>query len=263
MRIERTLPDEVNGMTSLATAPIPAPLVDSARLPKHIAIICDGNGRWAKDRGMPRLFGHHQGYLTVREIVREASDMGIRVLTLYAFSTENWSRPRAETEGLMRLFVEGARKELRELHENNVRMHFSGRLCDLPEALRAELARHVEVTSKNTGMTVNICLNYGGREEILSAARRLVALAAAGEIGPDDVTPETFEDGLYTAGLPDPDLLIRTAGDLRVSNYLLWQIAYTEIYVTDVRWPDFSKQHLLEAIAEFQRRDRRFGGVKR
>lgn len=250
-------------MTTLAPSPTPTPALDAARMPRHIAIICDGNGRWAKDRGMPRLFGHHQGYLTVREIVRAASDLGLEVLTLYAFSTENWSRPRAETEGLMRLFVEGARRELRELHENNVRMHFSGRLVDLPDALRAELARHVEVTAKNTGLTVNICLNYGGREEILSAARRLVELAVAGEIRPEDVTAETFEDGLYTAGLPDPDLLIRTAGDLRVSNYLLWQIAYTEIFVTDVRWPDFSREHLSEAIAEFQRRDRRFGGLKR
>ena len=161
----------------------------------------------------------------------------------------------------MRLFVEGARRELRELHENNVRMRFSGRLTELPDSLRAELERHRAVTEKNTGLTLNICLNYGGREEILLAAKRLVALAAAGEISPDDVTAETFSDGLYTAGLPDPDLLIRTAGDLRVSNYLLWQIAYTEIYVTEVRWPDFSREHLLEAIAEFQRRERRFGGL--
>ena len=251
-------------MTSLAsTPPNPSapPLVDLSRLPRHVAIICDGNGRWARERGMPRLFGHHQGYLTVREIVRAASDLGLGVLTLYAFSTENWSRPRAETEGLMRLFVEGARRELRDLHESNVRMRFSGRLAELPESLRAELERHREVTAGNTGLILNICLNYGGREEILLAARRLVDLAVAGEIRPEDVNADTFSDGLYTAGLPDPDLLVRTAGDLRVSNYLLWQIAYTEIYVTDVRWPDFTREHLLEAIVEFQRRDRRFGGI--
>ncbi len=248
-------------MTTLASAASKAATHDSGPLPRHIAIICDGNGRWAKEKGMPRLFGHHQGYLSVREIVRAASDMGIEVLTLYAFSTENWSRPRAETEGLMRLFVEGARKELRDLHANNVRMHFSGRLCDLPESLRDELERHRAVTNRNTGMTLNVCLNYGGREEILMAAKRLVALAAAGELTESDVTAETFSDGLYTAGLPDPDLLIRTAGDLRVSNYLLWQIAYTEIYVTDVRWPEFNTEHLQAAVAEYQRRERRFGGL--
>ncbi|MGC4044465.1 MAG: polyprenyl diphosphate synthase [Armatimonas sp.] len=235
-------------MTSLASAASTA-TPETVILPRHIAIICDGNGRWAKERGMPRLFGHHQGYLTVREITRAASDMGIEVLTLYAFSTENWRRPRAETEGLMKLFVEGARKELRDLHANNVRMHFSGRLSELPQALRDELERHCAVTSRNTGMTLNVCLNYGGREEILMAAKRLVAMAAAGEITENDVTAETFADGLYTAGLPDPDLLIRTAGDLRISNYLLWQIAYTELYVTDVRWPEFTTEHLKAAIA--------------
>jgi len=237
-----------------------APVVDPDRLPRHIAIICDGNGRWARDRGMPRLFGHHQGYQSVREVVRSANDIGIEVLTLYAFSTENWTRPREETDGLMRLFIEGARRELRELHENNVRIWFSGRLDELPKALRAELDRS-QVTHSNTGMILNVCLNYGGRDEILHAARRLVAMAARGEIGPDDVDESLFEQGLYTAGLPDPDLLIRTAGDIRLSNYLLWQMAYTEIHVTGTRWPEFRRQHLLEAIADYQRRERRFGGV--
>lgn len=249
-------------MSTLALdRPSAAPSLDPAHLPRHVAIICDGNGRWAKERGMPRLFGHHQGYLAVRDVARAASDIGLPVLTLYAFSTENWTRPRDETEGLMRLFVEGARRELRELHENNVRMHFSGRINELPETLQAELEKHRQVTARNTGLTLNICLNYGGRDEILKATRRLVEMAARGEIGPQDVTEETFSEGLYTAGLPDPDLLIRTAGDLRISNYLLWQIAYTEIYVTQTRWPDFRRAHLLEAIADFQRRERRFGGV--
>lgn len=209
---------------------------------------------------MPRLFGHHQGYQSVREIVRAASDIGIEVLTLYAFSTENWSRPREETDGLMRLFVEGARREVRELHEHNVRMRFSGHLEALPASLRSELER-ARITESNSGLVLNVCLNYGGRDEILVAARRLVELAARGEIGPEDVDAGLFEQGLYTAGLPDPDLLIRTAGDLRLSNYLLWQMAYTEIHVTEVRWPEFRKEHLLEAIADFQRRERRFGGV--
>ena len=237
-----------------------APVVDLDRLPRHVAIICDGNGRWARERGMPRLFGHHQGYQSVREIVRAASDIGIEVLTLYAFSTENWSRPREETDGLMRLFVEGARREVRELHEHNVRMRFSGNLEALPASLRSELER-ARITESNTGLVLNVCLNYGGRDEILVAARRLVEMAARGEIGPGDVDAGLFEQGLYTAGLPDPDLLIRTAGDLRLSNYLLWQMAYTEIHVTGVRWPEFRKEHLLEAIADFQRRERRFGGV--
>ncbi|MFY7951519.1 MAG: polyprenyl diphosphate synthase [Armatimonadaceae bacterium] len=236
------------------------PVVDPDRLPRHVAIICDGNGRWARDRGMPRLFGHHQGYQSVREAVRVSNDIGIEVLTLYAFSTENWTRPREETDGLMRLFIEGARRELRELHENNIRVLFSGRLDELPVGLRTELDR-CRITHSNTGMTLNICLNYGGRDEILQATRRLVAMAARGEIGPEDVDESMFEQGLYTAGLPDPDLLIRTAGDIRLSNYLLWQMAYTEIHVTETRWPEFRREHLMAALADFQRRERRFGGV--
>ena len=258
-------------MTTLATRPInmstapaqPLPYdPDPERLPRHVAIICDGNGRWAKDRGLPRLSGHWQGYQSVREVVRAASDMKLEALTLYAFSTENWRRPQAETDGLMRLFVEGARRELKELHENNVQMRFSGRLEALPADLRKELDRHCEVTRANTGLVLNICLNYGGRAEIVNAARRLAEKVAAGEITPDEITDTLFEQELYTAGMPDPDLLIRPAGDLRISNYLLWQIAYAEIYFTPVRWPDFRKPHLEEAIAEFQRRERRFGGLK-
>ncbi len=245
-----------------AARPAPGPVVDPERMPRHVAIICDGNGRWARDRGLPRLLGHHQGYQSVREIVRSASDLGIEVLTLYAFSTENWSRPREETDGLMQLFVEGARRELRDLHANRVRMRFSGRIDELPATLRAELDRHRRLTADNTGMVLNVCLNYGGRDEILHATRRLVALAAEGKIGPEDVDAGAFEEGLHTAGLPDPDLLIRTAGDLRISNYLLWQLAYTEIHVTDTRWPEFRTPQLLEAIADFQRRERRFGGLK-
>lgn len=235
---------------------------DPARLPQHVAIICDGNGRWAKDKGLPRLVGHHQGYQSVREIVRAASDIGLQALTLYAFSTENWRRPKLETDGLMRLFVEGARRELKDLHENNVQMRFSGRLEALPADLRQELDRHRAVTKNNTGLVLNVCLNYGGRAEIVDAARRLAERVAAGEITPDQITDTLFEQELYTAGLPDPDLLIRPAGDLRISNYLLWQIAYTEIYFTPVRWPDFHKRDLEEAIVEFQRRERRFGGLK-
>lgn len=245
---------------TLTTAPVYDP--DPARLPRHIAIICDGNGRWAKDKGLPRLLGHHQGYQSVREVVRASSDIGIQALTLYAFSTENWRRPQAETEGLMRLFIEGARRELKDLHENNVQMRFSGRLEALPADLRKELDRHCALTHENTGLVLNVCLNYGGRAEIVDAARRVAERVARGELAPDQITEADFEQELYTAGLPDPDLLIRPAGDLRISNYLLWQIAYTEIYFTPVRWPDFGKRHLEEAIGEFQRRERRFGGLK-
>lgn len=235
--------------------------IDPERLPAHIAIICDGNGRWATKRGLPRPAGHYQGYLATRKIVRAASDMGIRALTLYAFSSENWSRPRTETDALMSLFEEGARRELDELHKNGVRMRFSGKLRELPESLQEKLRRNEEVTAGNTGMTLNICLNYGGREEILSAARRLVEMACSGNLCPEDVTPDLFAQGLYTAGLPDPDLLIRTAGEMRVSNYLLWQIAYAEFHVTQTLWPDFTREHLAEAILDFQGRTRKFGGV--
>lgn len=235
--------------------------IDPARLPTHIAIICDGNGRWATKRGLPRPMGHYQGYLATRKIVRAASDMGIQALTLYAFSSENWSRPRTETDALMQLFEEGARRELDELHKNGVRMRFSGRISELPESLQDKLRKNEEVTAGNTGMTLNICLNYGGREEIIGAARRLVEMACSGNLCPEDVTPELFAQGLYTAGLPDPDLLIRTAGEMRVSNYLLWQIAYAEFFVTPTFWPDFTKDHLAEAILDFQGRTRKFGGV--
>lgn len=235
--------------------------IDLLRIPKHIAIICDGNGRWAKERGMPRLIGHHQGYQSVREIVRSASDFGIQALTMYAFSTENWSRPKEETDGLMSLFVAGAKRELLELHQNNVRMMFSGDLSTLPTSLQNELQRHIALTHENTGLVFNVCLNYGSRDEILRASKRLVSMALAGEINSDGVTQDVFSNLLYTAGLPDPDLLIRTAGDWRISNYLLWQIAYSEIIVTDVRWPDFKTPDFIDALREFQRRDRRFGGV--
>lgn len=235
--------------------------LDPHRIPHHVAIICDGNGRWATQRGLLRAVGHQQGYLAVRQAVRDASDLGVKVLTLYAFSIENWSRPKTETDALMRLFEYGAKKELRELHQNGVRMKFSGRIGELPISLQDKLRKNEEVTASNTGLTLNICLNYSGREEILHATRRLVELACQQQLCEKDVTAELFAQGLYTAGLPDPDLLIRTAGEMRVSNYLLWQIAYAEIWVTPDAWPDFSTRHLIEAIADYQTRVRKFGGV--
>ena len=235
--------------------------IDPSRLPAHIAIICDGNGRWAQKRGQPRLWGHHHGYQSVRRVVRAASDLGIGFLTLYAFSSENWTRPKQETDGLMRLFIRGAKSELRELHNNQVRVRFSGRIHLLPAALQNELRHYHDLTSANTGLTLNICLNYSGREEIVDAARRLVERATRGEITAADVTAQTLSEGLYTAGMPDPDLLIRTAGEMRISNYLLWQIAYSELWVTPTLWPDFGAEQLLHAILDYQGRVRKFGGV--
>lgn len=235
--------------------------LDPTRMPAHVAVICDGNGRWATRRGMPRPLGHQQGYMATRRVVRAASDIGIRVLTLYAFSTENWTRPAMEVSGLMRLFEEGAQRELSELHANGVRMRFSGRLHELPTSLQERLRINEEKTAGNTGMTLNVCLNYSGRAEIVDAVRELVERAARQEICAKDVTPELISNSLYTAGLPDPDLLIRTAGEMRVSNYLLWQIAYAELHVTSTLWPDFDVPHLVDALLDYQKRTRRFGGV--
>jgi undecaprenyl diphosphate synthase len=235
--------------------------LDADRMPRHVAIICDGNGRWATGRGLPRPLGHRQGYQATRRIVRSASDLGIKALTLYAFSTENWSRPRLETDSLMRLFEEGAQRELNELHENGVQMRFSGRLHELPASLQNRLKINEEKTSRNTGMILNVCLNYSGRADIIDAVKSLVEKACRQELCAKDVTPELFSDHLSTAGLPDPDLLIRTAGEMRVSNYLLWQIAYAELHVTSTLWPDFDKIHLVDALLDYQRRARKFGGV--
>lgn len=235
--------------------------LDPARLPAHVAVICDGNGRWATRRGMPRPLGHQQGYMATRRVVRAASDLGIRVLTLYAFSTENWTRPALEVNGLMRLFEEGAKRELNELHANGVRMRFSGRIHELPKSLQEKLRINEEKTAGNTGMTLNVCLNYSGRAEIVDAVRELVERASRQELSGKDVTPELISSALYTAGLPDPDLLIRTAGEMRVSNYLLWQIAYAELHVTPTLWPDFDIPHLVDALLDYQKRVRRFGGV--
>ena len=235
--------------------------LDPDRIPAHVAIIMDGNGRWARERGMHRLWGHKQGYQTVRRVVKAAGELGLKVLTLYVFSAENWKRPKHEVEGLMHLIEMAAKTELRELHNNNVRMRFSGRIHELPDTLQEALRYDEEYTKDNTGLTLNLCINYGGRTEILDAAKRLVERAAKGEITARDVTPEVFADCLYNADLPDPDLMIRTAGEMRVSNYLLWQIAYAELHVTQTLWPDFDSPNLVDAIQDYQRRVRKFGGL--
>ncbi len=231
--------------------------IDPARLPRHVAIIMDGNGRWAKSRRLPRMAGHRAGVASVRETVETAARLELGYLTLYAFSQENWKRPRAEVDFLMELLKEYARKELRALQENNIRFQVIGRVAELANSVRRELDNALEATRPNTGLVFNIALSYGGRAEIVDACRALIRDG----VPPDAVDEDALARRLYTAGQPDPDLLIRTSGEMRVSNFLLWQIAYAELWVTSTLWPDFRKKHLLEALVDYQRRERRYGGV--
>ncbi len=231
--------------------------LDPDRLPRHIAIIMDGNGRWARQRGRPRILGHHQGHKSVRKIVELCRDLGVEVLTLYTFSSENWRRPKDEVFGLMTLIETVARMETPELHRNRVRIRSIGDLAGLPDSLRRELERDMELTRDNTGLQLNLAINYGGRAELLHAVRSLIADG----IAPDDVTEEAVSARLYTGGQPDPDLIIRTGSDMRLSNFLLWQSAYAELIVTDALWPDFNKERLLHALLEYQGRTRKFGRV--
>jgi undecaprenyl diphosphate synthase len=231
--------------------------IDFERLPRHIAIIMDGNGRWAAARHMPRVEGHRAGIDAVRDSVETSARLGISVLTLYAFSVENWKRPDSEVTALMGLLKHYLRAELKSLLKNNIRFRVIGEADRLSDDIRDELQRAEDRTASNTGMQFNIALSYGGRAEIVDAARR----AIRDGVDPDALDEAAFADRLYTAGQPDPDLLIRTSGEMRVSNFLLWQIAYAEIYVTDALWPDFRARHLLEAIAEYQKRDRRYGAI--
>jgi len=232
--------------------------VNFERLPAHIAIIMDGNGRWAAQRHLPRVEGHRAGIDSVRDVVETSARLGIDVLTLYAFSVENWKRPPTEVSTLMTLLKRYLRLELSTLLKNNIRFRVIGREEELSNDVRQELEIGVRQTEKNTGMLFNIALNYGGRAEILDAAKRVLAAG----ISPDDLDERRFSDFLYTAGQPDPDLLIRTSGEMRVSNFLLWQIAYSEIWVTETLWPDFRRRHLLEAVLAYQKRERRYGGIK-
>ncbi len=232
--------------------------VDFERLPAHIAVIMDGNGRWAAQRHLPRVEGHRAGIESVRETVEGSARLGIQVLTLYAFSVENWKRPAAEVSTLMLLLKRYLRSELNTLLRNNIRFHVVGRVEELARDIQNELRDAEQKTATNTGMLFNIALNYGGRAEIVEAARRMISDGVA----PADIDETKFGSYLYTAGQPDPDLLIRTSGEMRVSNFLLWQIAYAEIWVTDTLWPDFRQRHLLDAIVAYQKRDRRYGGIK-
>ncbi|MBM3287784.1 MAG: isoprenyl transferase [Candidatus Eisenbacteria bacterium] len=230
-------------------------------LPRHLAIIMDGNGRWATRQGLPRIAGHQAGRKAVREAVEGCSDLGIEYLTLYTFSIENWNRPKREVTALMSFLGQVLREEVDELHRKNVRLGALGRLEDLPRAVHGELDRAIDRLKENTGLRLFLALSYGGRAEIVDATRRIAREIEEGRLSSDAIDEAVFSNYLYTAGTPFPDLLIRTSGELRLSNFLLWQLAYSEIYVTDVLWPDFRRQHLEEAIIAYQGRDRRFGRV--
>ncbi len=231
--------------------------LDPKRMPRHVAIIMDGNGRWAKDRGLPRVKGHKAGVRALRRAVDTVLHLGLDHITIYAFSTENWGRPRFEVSVLMTLLRQFVRIERERLMEKNVRLRVLGDLNRLPDPVRHAVDDILQTTSGNTRLNFNIALNYGGRDEILTAIRKLVRNG----IPADEITAETVSSSLYTAGLPDPDLLIRTSGELRISNFLLWQLAYTELYFTDVYWPDFDTTQMLQALLDYQHRTRRFGGV--
>lgn len=236
--------------------------IDPDRLPAHIAIIMDGNGRWARQRNLPRVRGHQAGIKPVRMTVETCARLGVPALTLYAFSVENWKRPRQEVETLWRLLRIYLRRELPNLMKNRIRLTAIGRLDALPAPARAELEQVVEATSRNRGLRVNLAINYGGRSEIVDAVNAILEEARQkGRLSTLRVTEQSLAQHLYTAGQPDPDLLIRTSGEMRVSNFLLWQIAYAELYVTETLWPDFTRTELLQAILDFQRRERRFGGL--
>ncbi|MFQ6674718.1 MAG: isoprenyl transferase [Fidelibacterota bacterium] len=234
---------------------------EKGNLPRHIAIIMDGNGRWAKARSLPRIAGHREGINSVREITRACGELGIDYLTLYTFSQENWARPVTEVSALMNLLVETIRKEIDELMDNNVRLRVIGRLGELPAGPREELQEGIRRTAGNTGLNLVLALNYGGRTEILDALREICRKVARGSLSPDKLSEAIFSRHLYTAGIPDPDMVIRTSGEHRISNFLLWQLAYSELYITPVHWPAFRRAELYEAILDYQCRERRFGRV--
>jgi undecaprenyl diphosphate synthase len=245
-------------MTTLVASSNPQDLlreINPEKIPQHIAIIMDGNGRWAKQRHLPRVFGHRAGITSVREVVRVCGELGVKALTLYAFSAENWARPSTEVSALMRLLEDYLQRELPELHKNKVRLQVIGRWKALPAGARTQLERTIEATSRNKGLILTLALNYGGRQEIVDACNRALQDKVK------KVDEAAIARHLDTAGLPDPDLLIRTSGEMRISNFLLWQLAYTEMYITPTSWPEFRRPHLYRAILDFQRRERRFGGL--
>jgi undecaprenyl diphosphate synthase len=235
--------------------------IDLGNLPQHVAVIMDGNGRWAKKKGAARIFGHRNAIQAVRETTEACAELGVRYLTLYAFSTENWSRPKEEVDALMQLMVSTIRSEVQTLVKNNVRLITIGNTANLPLVCQRELKEAIEITKENTGLTLNIALSYSGRWEILTAVRQIAQAVQQGKLAPEAIDEDVFVSFLTTRNIPDPELLIRTSGEMRISNFLLWQIAYSELYIPEVLWPDFRKEHLYEAIAAYQKRERRFGKI--
>lgn len=235
--------------------------IDSNNLPQHIAVIMDGNGRWAKSKGAARIFGHKNAISAVRDVTEGCAELGIQYLTLYAFSTENWSRPQTEVKGLMQLLVHTIKNEIKTLQKNNVKLNAIGELTTLPGSCQNELKEAMNQTKNNTGLTLTLALSYSGRWEIVEAVKKIATAAVKNEISPEEIDSEVFRSFLMSKDIPDPELLIRTSGEMRVSNFLLWQLAYTEIYITQKLWPDFRKVDLHEAIESYQNRERRFGRI--
>ncbi len=233
--------------------------IDMSRLPSHIAIIMDGNGRWARERGQDRLYGHYHGVESVRDVVEGCAELGIGYLTLYAFSTENWDRPEAEVSGLMELLVQTIRKETETLNRNNIKLHVIGDLSKMPPGAIRELDESKAITTKNTGLNLIMALSYSSRWEIIEAVKKIATEATEGKIDPQSITQESFHQYLCTGRFPDPELMIRTSGEFRISNFLMYQLSYAELYFTEVRWPDFRKENLYTAILDYQSRERRFG----
>jgi len=236
--------------------------IDKQKLPKHIAIIMDGNGRWATRKGLPRSFGHKQGVSVLKEILKVSIYLGCKVLTVYAFSTENWTRPTKEVDFLINHFSEVVRNEIEEIHEESTKIKFIGDLTPFPEGLRKIISSSESLTKNNKKYLLNICVNYGGRQEIVKVAKELALKSSSGDIKLSEVNEELFNSELLTRGIKDPELLIRTSGEKRISNFLLWQLAYSEIYISDVLWPDFNEFEFLKAIIDYQSRNRRFGGIE-
>ena len=236
--------------------------IDKHKVPEHIAIIMDGNGRWATKKGLPRSFGHKKGVDVLKEIIEASKNLGCKVLTVYAFSTENWTRPSKEVDFLINLFSEVLSNEIKKIHQESIKIKFIGNLTPFPETLKAIIGSSESLTKNNNSFLLNICLNYGGRQEIVKVAKELAYKSFAGEIKPSEVDEDLFNSELLTQGLKDPELLIRTSGEKRISNFLLWQLAYSEIYISDVLWPDFNEFEFLKAILDYQSRNRRFGGIE-
>ena len=236
--------------------------IDKQKLPKHVAIIMDGNGRWATRKGLPRSFGHNKGVSVLKEIIKSSKKLGCKVLTVYAFSTENWTRPTKEVDFLINLFSEVLKNEIEEIHQESIKIKFIGDVTPFPESLKKIIYSSESLTKKNNSFLLNVCVNYGGRQEIVKVAKELALKSSSGEIKPSEVNEELFNSKLLTRGIKDPELLIRTSGEKRISNFLLWQLAYSEIYISEVLWPDFNEFEFLKAIIDYQSRNRRFGGIE-